>query len=103
VPTLFHWDLPQPLEDAGGWMNRDTAARFAEYATIVAERLSDRVSLWITLNEPMVVMAYGYALSIGPVGETDAAFRSPRAMATRASTLSCRAPRPGGIRTGRFV
>jgi beta-glucosidase len=70
VPTLFHWDLPQPLEDAGGWMNRDTAARFADYAAIVAERLADRVSLWITLNEPMVVMAYGYAFGTHAPGQT---------------------------------
>jgi beta-glucosidase len=70
TPTLFHWDLPQPLEDAGGWMNRDTAARFADYAAIVAERLADRVSLWITLNEPMVVMAYGYAFGTHAPGQT---------------------------------
>ena len=69
VPTLFHWDLPQPLEDAGGWMNRDTAARFAEYAAIVAGRLADRVDLWITLNEPMVVMAYGYAFGVHAPGQ----------------------------------
>ncbi|WP_019631816.1 GH1 family beta-glucosidase [Actinomadura atramentaria] len=62
--TLYHWDLPQPLEDAGGWMNRDTAHRFAEYAGLVAERLGDRVDTWITLNEPVVVMAYGYAFGI---------------------------------------
>ncbi|GAA4506584.1 GH1 family beta-glucosidase [Actinoallomurus oryzae] len=66
--TLFHWDLPQPLEDAGGWLNRDTAARFAEYAAIVAERLADRVALWITLNEPTVVMAYGYAFGVHAPG-----------------------------------
>ncbi|MCO5994900.1 GH1 family beta-glucosidase [Actinoallomurus rhizosphaericola] len=70
VPTLYHWDLPQPLEDAGGWMNRDTAHRFAEYAAIVADRLADRVDLWITLNEPMVVMAYGYAFGIYAPGRT---------------------------------
>lgn len=64
VPTLYHWDLPQPLEDAGGWMDRDTAYRFAEYAHVVADRLADRVEMWITLNEPMVVMAYGYAFGI---------------------------------------
>jgi beta-glucosidase len=68
VPTLYHWDLPQPLEDAGGWMNRDTAARFAEYAAIVADRLADRVEMWITLNEPMVVMAYGYAFGVHAPG-----------------------------------
>ena len=57
MPTLYHWDLPQPLEDAGGWMARDTAYRFAEYAAIAAERLADRIPMWITLNEPFVVMA----------------------------------------------
>jgi beta-glucosidase len=70
VPTLFHWDLPQPLEDTGGWLNRDTASRFAEYAAIVADRLADRVRLWITLNEPMVVMAYGYAFGVYAPGRT---------------------------------
>jgi beta-glucosidase len=70
APTLFHWDLPQPLEDAGGWLNRDTAQRFAEYAAIVAERLADRAELWITLNEPMVVMAYGYAFGVHAPGRT---------------------------------
>jgi beta-glucosidase len=61
VPTLFHWDLPQALEDAGGWLNRDTSHRFADYAAVVAERLGDRVGRWITLNEPIVHMAEGYA------------------------------------------
>jgi beta-glucosidase len=67
--TLFHWDLPQALEDKGGWLNRDTASRFAEYAGIVAERLHDRVGLWITLNEPMVVMAWGYAFGVHAPGK----------------------------------
>jgi beta-glucosidase len=58
--TLYHWDLPQELQDAGGWANRDTAYRFAEYATILAEALSDRVVRWITLNEPQVVVDNGY-------------------------------------------
>jgi beta-glucosidase len=61
VPTLYHWDLPQALEDAGGWLSRDTSVRFAEYAGLVADRLGDRVSRWITLNEPIVVLAEGYA------------------------------------------
>jgi beta-glucosidase len=68
VPTLYHWDLPQPLEDGGGWLTRDTAHRFAEYATLAAERLADRIPLWITLNEPFVVTAYGYALGIHAPG-----------------------------------
>ncbi len=69
VPTLFHWDLPQPLEDKGGWLARDTAYRFADYAALAAERLADRIPLWITLNEPFVVMAYGYALGIHAPGK----------------------------------
>ncbi|RAY14867.1 beta-glucosidase [Actinomadura craniellae] len=59
--TLYHWDLPQPLEDAGGWLNRDTAQRFSDYTAMVAARLADRVELWMTLNEPVVTTAYGYA------------------------------------------
>ncbi|QXJ23196.1 beta-glucosidase [Actinomadura graeca] len=68
--TLYHWDLPQPLEEAGGWMVRDTAHRFAEFAYLAAERLADRVGMWITLNEPAVVMAYGYALGVFAPGRT---------------------------------
>jgi len=69
VPTLYHWDLPQALEDAGGWMSRQTAQRFADYAGLVAKRLADRIGLWITLNEPFVVTAYGYALGIHAPGK----------------------------------
>ncbi|WP_030276893.1 GH1 family beta-glucosidase [Streptomyces sp. NRRL B-24484] len=68
LPTLFHWDLPQALEDGGGWLNRDTAHRFAEYAEAVADRLGDRVPAWITINEPFVHMVYGYALGIHAPG-----------------------------------
>jgi beta-glucosidase len=68
VPTLFHWDLPQPLEDDGGWLSRETAQRFAEYARLAAERLADRIPMWITLNEAFVVMAFGYALGIHAPG-----------------------------------
>ncbi len=69
MPTLYHWDLPQPLEDAGGWMARDTAYRFADYASLAADRLADRIPLWITLNEPFVVTAFGYALGIHAPGK----------------------------------
>ncbi|MEV6792058.1 GH1 family beta-glucosidase [Streptomyces sp. NPDC051320] len=62
VPTLYHWDTPLPLERAGGWLNRDTAHRFADYASTVAERLADRVPMWITINEPAEVTLLGYAL-----------------------------------------
>ncbi|MFG1945140.1 GH1 family beta-glucosidase [Nonomuraea sp. NPDC048826] len=68
VPTLFHWDLPQALEDGGGWLARDTAHRFAEYAALTAGRLADRVRMWITLNEPVVHMVYGYAMGIHAPG-----------------------------------
>jgi beta-glucosidase len=70
MPTLFHWDLPQPLEDAGGWLARDTAARFADYASLAAERLADRIGTWITLNEPFVVTAFGYALGVHAPGRS---------------------------------
>ncbi|MFV2120514.1 GH1 family beta-glucosidase [Streptomyces sp. Act-28] len=59
--TLYHWDLPQALEDRGGWRNRDTALRFAEYASAVADALADRVPRWITLNEPWCSAFLGYA------------------------------------------
>jgi beta-glucosidase len=58
--TLYHWDLPQALEDAGGWPDRETALRFAEYATLVHDRLRDRVRYWTTLNEPWCSAFLGY-------------------------------------------
>ena len=58
--TLYHWDLPQALQDRGGWANRDTALHFAEYARVVAERLSDRATDWITHNEPFVAAMAGH-------------------------------------------
>ncbi|HEX6445508.1 MAG TPA: family 1 glycosylhydrolase [Streptosporangiales bacterium] len=70
VATLYHWDHPQPLEDAGGWTSRDTAARFADYATLAAERLGDRVPFWITMNEPQVLTLLGYAAGVHAPGRT---------------------------------
>lgn len=58
--TLYHWDLPQALEDRGGWRVRDTAERFADYARLAVERLGDRVDRWITLNEPFCSAFVGY-------------------------------------------
>ena len=60
--TLYHWDLPQALEDRGGWRERDTAFRFAEYAKVVHDRLADRVHRWITLNEPYCSAIIGYSV-----------------------------------------
>jgi beta-glucosidase len=70
--TLYHWDLPQTLEDAGGWTNRDTSDRFAEYTGIVYEALSDSVGFWITLNEPWVVAWMGHGYGLHAPGKTDA-------------------------------
>ena len=58
--TLYHWDLPQALEDAGGWTNRDTAYRFVDLATAVYDVLGDRVPTWTTLNEPWCSAFLGY-------------------------------------------
>lgn len=58
--TLFHWDLPAALDDRGGWLNRDVADWFGDYATAVFARLGDRVPMWATLNEPWVVTDGGY-------------------------------------------
>jgi beta-glucosidase len=71
--TLYHWDLPQPIEDAGGWPDRDTAARFAEYASIVHGALGDRVQHWTTLNEPWCSSFVGYSAGDHAPGRRDAA------------------------------
>ncbi|MDG4857158.1 GH1 family beta-glucosidase [Streptomyces sp. T-3] len=62
LPTLFHWDTPLAVEEGGGWLRRDTAERFAEYAAVVADRIGDRVEQWITLNEPAEHTLLGYAI-----------------------------------------
>jgi beta-glucosidase len=70
--TLYHWDLPQELEDAGGWPARDTAARFADYAALVHGALGDRVKRWITLNEPWCSAFLGYASGAHAPGRQNA-------------------------------
>ncbi|WP_286928011.1 MULTISPECIES: GH1 family beta-glucosidase [Aeromicrobium] len=72
-PTLFHWDLPQALEDAGGWPERDTAERFADFAEIVVDALGDRVRNWTTLNEPWCAAFLGYGAGIHAPGRTEPA------------------------------
>ncbi|MER7667324.1 GH1 family beta-glucosidase [Kitasatospora sp. NPDC096128] len=59
--TLYHWDLPQALEDRGGWRVRETAEAFAEYANVAGDRFGDRIERWITLNEPFCSAFVGYA------------------------------------------
>ena len=71
VATLYHWDLPVTLQDQGGWLNRDTAYAFADYAEIVARRLGDRVNWWLTQNEPWCSAYLGYADGIHAPGIRD--------------------------------
>ena len=73
VVTLYHWDLPQELEDAGGWVNRDTAYLFAAYAERMARELGARVAIWTTLNEPWCAGFLGYASGVHAPGRTDPA------------------------------
>ncbi|MBA2668497.1 MAG: family 1 glycosylhydrolase, partial [Trueperaceae bacterium] len=69
--TLYHWDLPQALEDEGGWTSRDTAHAFAAYAGHVAERLGDRIRGWFTLNEPWCSAYLGYGVGVHAPGIRD--------------------------------
>ena len=69
--TLYHWDLPQALEEKGGWANRDSAERFSDYAHHVVEALGDHARLWITLNEPWVSAHLGYGLGEHAPGVSD--------------------------------
>jgi beta-glucosidase len=71
VATLYHWDLPQRLEDEGGWRSRSTAFRFADYAALVFEALGDGVDRWITQNEPWVSAFLGHAFGTKAPGTRD--------------------------------
>jgi beta-glucosidase len=71
IITLYHWDLPQALEDLGGWPARDIASRFVDYATIMAKALGDRVSQWIIFNEPKTFTGVGYWQGRHAPGRTD--------------------------------
>lgn len=70
-PTLYHWDLPQALDDQGGWLNRATAEAFAEYTEAVVARLGDRVNHWVTFNEPWVIANQGYGTGDHAPGHAD--------------------------------
>lgn len=67
--TLFHWDLPQGIEDLGGWRNRDVVAYFEDYTAAVIDRYGDRVKHWMVLNEPMAFTALGYGLGMHAPGK----------------------------------
>ena len=73
VATMYHWDLPQELEDAGGWPARETALRFADYAAGVVGAFGDRVHTWTTLNEPWCSAYLGYASGVHAPGRTEPA------------------------------
>jgi beta-glucosidase len=73
VATLYHWDLPQELEDAGGWPVRETALRFEAYASGIVAALGDRVQTWTTLNEPWCSAYLGYASGVHAPGRTEPA------------------------------
>jgi beta-glucosidase len=81
--TLYHWDLPQPLEDRGGWAARDTALAFADYVEVVTRRLGDRVGHWMTINEPWCVAVLGYEQGAHAPGHREPA----RALAAAHHTL----------------
>lgn len=71
VLTLYHWDLPAALQDRGGWVNRDSARWFGDYAELMYRSLGDRVRRWITLNEPWVVVDAGYVHGVHAPGHRD--------------------------------
>ena len=73
VATLYHWDLPQELEDDGGWPARDTALRFADYAAAIVGALGDRVHTWTTFNEPWCAAYLGYSSGVHAPGRTNGA------------------------------
>lgn len=70
IPCLFHWDLPQALEDRGGWQTRVCTGPFAEYARVCARRLADRAPDWMMLNEPNIVAILGYGQGVHAPGKT---------------------------------
>lgn len=78
VVTLYHWDLPVALQEAGGWGNRDTASRFADFAAIVGEALGADVGMWVTHNEPWVsaFMGHGYGVHAPGIRDWPTAFRA---------------------------
>jgi len=103
LPALYHWDLPQALEERGGWPERDTAWRFADYAHATALALGDRVSDWIPLSDPATFTWLGYGRGLHAPGRSDlAAFWRATHTANLAQALGCEAVRAarGAARVG---
>jgi len=113
--TLYHWDLPQGLEDRGGWPNRDLAGYFADYAGILAKTLGDRLTVWAPFNMPWAFTYYGYGIGIHPPGRADygdflkaahtvnlaqgEAFRAIKAASSKATVGSAYSMAPGYPKT----
>ncbi len=97
LPTLYHWDLPQALQDKGGWADRDTAKRFEEYAFNIVDRLGDRVKRWLIFNEPLGFIIAGYLAGQHAPGIRDSsmAMRATH-IANLAQSMAARAVRQTG-------
>jgi beta-glucosidase len=99
--TLYHWDLPQTLEDKGGWANREIVNSFEDYATACAEAFGDRINTWITLNEPWCVSWLGYSNGVHAPGKKDfrlaIAASHHTALAHAAATKAIKKIRPQAI------
>ena len=99
--TLYHWDLPQALEDKGGWANRSIVDAFAHYATACAEAFGDRITTWITLNEPWCVSWLGYSNGVHAPGKKDfnlaIAASHHTALAHAAAARAIRKVRPNAV------
>ncbi len=104
VATLYHWDLPQALEDRGGWANRETAERMGEFARVMGEALRDEVGMWITINEPLQVANLGYRVGAHAPGIRNlarAAAATHHIMLAHGLALQAlRAVLPAGVPTG---
>jgi beta-glucosidase len=114
--TLYHWDLPQALEDRGGWPNRDLAAIFADYAGILARNLGDRITVWAPFNMPWSFTYLGYGVGVFPPGKSDyslflraahtvnlaqgEAFRAIKAASSKATVGSAYGMAPAYPKTG---
>lgn len=99
--TLYHWDLPQALEDKGGWASRSIVDAFADYATACADAFGDRINTWITINEPWCVSWLGYSNGVHAPGKRDfnlaIAASHHTALAHAAAARAIRKARPNAV------